>query len=327
MLRPDELRRMSREELLLRAAALGVERPTVLTQDELIDEILKRLPSDRAAAPAGVRGWLGRARDLVARVIERGLHLPDAARLLRHIPPAPAMPKPPPPLPTVTLAEIYAAQGYYAKAVAVLDEVLERRDDNDEARTLRMRYAAKLTPAELERARSAPEEPEPEEPEPEEPEPEPEEPEPAAPLAESPTIAVPPPAPASAAGADPAIDEVVAIATDPRTAYVYWELRPRTYARARWRDREGGLVLRALAVCAADHGTRLQRFELPLAGLSGDCTLQDLAPGAELRLCVAWKGSAGATPLVVAPELQMPRDYLAGDAVVRTVDAALGARR
>src|SRR5687768_6660440 len=145
MPRPDELRRMSREELLLRAAALGVDRPMTLTKDELVDEIIQRLPADRPTV--GVRGWLGRARDLVARVVERGLHLPDAARLLRHIPTAPAMPKPPPPLPTVTLAEIYAAQGYYAKAVAVLDEVLERQHDHEEARALRQRYAHKLTPA------------------------------------------------------------------------------------------------------------------------------------------------------------------------------------
>jgi hypothetical protein len=300
MPRPDELRRMSREELLLRAAALGVERPLTLTKDELVDEIVKRLPPDPSAA-AGVRGWLGRARDLVARVVERGLHLPDAARLLRHIPTAPAMPKPPPPLPTVTLAEIYAAQGYYAKAVAVLDEVLERHDDRGEARALRQRYATKLTPAELDRVARPPSEEPPEEEPVADTQPEPAPPD----LTPTPT---PTPAPTRLT------EEVVAVATDPRTAYVYWELRPRTFARARSRDPGGSLVLRAFAVTATRHGTQAHRLEVRLAGLSGDDTLRDLQPGAELRLCLAWKGPRGITPLVVAASLQLPRDHRPADA-------------
>src|SRR5262249_38446490 len=80
----------------------------------------------------------GRARDLLARVVERGLHLPEAARALRGASPDP-WPPPPPPLPTVTLAEIYAAQGHFDRAIGVLDEVLAREPDHEGARELRGR--------------------------------------------------------------------------------------------------------------------------------------------------------------------------------------------
>ena len=75
-----ELDSASRSDLIARAEALGVEKADVLTRAELIDEIIKRTiadPIERRLA----RGLLGAARDLVARVVERGLHLPDAAAI------------------------------------------------------------------------------------------------------------------------------------------------------------------------------------------------------------------------------------------------------
>src|SRR6185295_10425562 len=100
----QHLQKLSREELIREAERVGVARPRVLTQAELVDEILKRTASsDRDRARA--RGWLGRARDLLANVVEKGLHLPDAAAALRGG--SKGWPPPPPPLPTVTLAEIY----------------------------------------------------------------------------------------------------------------------------------------------------------------------------------------------------------------------------
>lgn len=139
---PEELRRLSRPELLERAAALGIPRPKTLTTGELVDEIVTR------TAPPGTarRGWLGKARDLVANVVERGLHLPEAARVLRAT--QRRAPAPPPPLPTVTLAEIYAAQGYFGKAVTVLNEVLRREPEHEEATSLRTRFAGRMGEAE-----------------------------------------------------------------------------------------------------------------------------------------------------------------------------------
>ena len=117
---------MTREELIALAERVGVVRPRVLTLAELTDEILSRTArSDRDRARA--RGWLGRARDLLAGVVERGLHLPDVAQMLRTTPSPQGWPPAPPPLATLTLAEIYAAQGHLERAVTVLDEVLEGR--------------------------------------------------------------------------------------------------------------------------------------------------------------------------------------------------------
>src|SRR3954468_4233249 len=78
----QELERLTREQLITEAERLGIPRPRVLTQPELIDEIIGRTTkSERERVKA--RGWLGRARDLLAAVVERGLHLPEAARVLR----------------------------------------------------------------------------------------------------------------------------------------------------------------------------------------------------------------------------------------------------
>jgi hypothetical protein len=130
----------SRSDLIARAEALGVEKADVLTRAELLDEIIKRTiadPIERRLA----RGLLGAARDLVARVVERGLHLPDAAAIIRglqHVTLNPGTP----PIATVTLAEIYAGQGHRARALAVLDEVLAKEPEHDAARELRDRVAS-----------------------------------------------------------------------------------------------------------------------------------------------------------------------------------------
>ena len=135
----QDLERMTREQLIAQAERLGIPRPRVLTQPELVDEIIGRTTkNDRERAKA--RGWLGRARDLLARVVERGLHLPEAARVLRKDGETRAGPRPPPPLPTVTLAEIYAAQGHLERAIAVLDEVIAREPDHREAKAMRARF-------------------------------------------------------------------------------------------------------------------------------------------------------------------------------------------
>jgi len=295
-----DLRNLSRDELIARAEAIGVHRPSTLTKAELLDEIVRRdaPPESRAK----VRGWLGVARDLLARVIDRGLHLPEAAQLFRGAP-VPSMPKPPPPLPTVTLAEIYGAQGYYARAVGVLDEVLAREPDHAEARALRERFLAQLTPEERASASHADEPPVSEEPE-----------------------AAPAPAPSPDADT-PAyydVDEVVALPTDPHTAYVYWELRPLQLARARYADPSGRLVLRVLSVAPCGMSTEQTSRDVPVDQLVGDRFLRGLTPACELRLCIGWAGEAGFLPLVIAPELKMPRDDAGGQRAATFNGATIG---
>src|SRR5262249_37678248 len=90
------------------------------------------------AAKQRSRGLFGVARDLLARVVERGLHLPDAAERIRTIGGAAGTARfsAPAALPTVTLAEIYAAQGHRDRAVETLEGVLAREPDHAAARAL-----------------------------------------------------------------------------------------------------------------------------------------------------------------------------------------------
>jgi hypothetical protein len=301
---------LSRDELVSRATELGIERPNALTKAELVDEILKRsAPTSRRAS---MRGWLGAARDLVARVVDKGLHLPEAAQIIRSSS-RPPLPTPPAPLATATLAEIYAAQGYLDKALRVLDEVLDRQPDHAEARTLRVRLEAQLHGAAGERPAEA---------RPDEPAgelrvaPAPVSLEQTLESAPSPAVEAPVASPAIASddGAAPLprhydVDELVALATDPRTAFVYWELSPRRYARTRARDPEGQLVVRVLCVAVGGAAARATSYDVPVDNLVGDRFIRGLAPDSELRLCLGWAGASGFVPLVVADDLTMPHDY------------------
>jgi len=149
-----ELEDLDRESLVVRAQAAGIRRARILTRPELIDELLRLDPNADAAQLKKSRGFFGRARDLVARVVERGLHLPDAADRIRTMAlgttiPTTAVPRTEPQaMPTVTLAEIYAAQGHRQRAIETLRRVLEREPDHAAAQALlaRLEDDAYVTP-------------------------------------------------------------------------------------------------------------------------------------------------------------------------------------
>lgn len=124
------LSEIPRHELIAAALELGIDRPEQLSPEQLREKI--------RAASAGVakeaQHGLGRvslfsvARNLIASVVERGLNLPDAARVIRDT--VRPSPRHRPPLPTVTLAQIYLAQGYADRAIVTLGQVLEREPNN-----------------------------------------------------------------------------------------------------------------------------------------------------------------------------------------------------
>lgn len=370
---------MSREQLIAYAERLGIPRPRVLTAPELIDEIIGRATmSDRDRARA--RGWLGRARDLLAKVVEKGLHIPEAARAFRQD--EKSWPAPPPPLPTVTLAEIYAAQGHYERAVGVIDEVLARDPDHREARALRERFVEQIQrsrsrgkvdvpPAPAKKAAEKIEKIEKKEkavdprpaarsmPEPakaesssetaevteatvksfSETEIVSEETQSLAPETEmvgegteeassEPIEAVeaaPEPISGSikaAAVAEPSdeqpeeepplpqryeVDEVVAIAVDPRTIYLYWEVRPTTLAHAQAKDPRGELTIRIASIAASWEGPVVDTRDLHVDALYGDRFVRDIAPGSNVRVSIGWKSAAGFMPLAVGAEVTSPR--------------------
>jgi hypothetical protein len=132
------LEALGREQLIQEARRFGVRRPEVMTRVELIDEVL-RLATPNPVERKRVRGWLGVARDLVADIVEQGLNLPDAAALIRGDVKFEPLKPVQPPVATVTLAEIYGAQGHFQKALAMLNEVLAKEPDHDAARKLRDR--------------------------------------------------------------------------------------------------------------------------------------------------------------------------------------------
>ena len=137
-----ELDQLSRDELVARARTLGARRPEVMTRIELRDEIVRLSETDPNVRRRS-RGWLGVARDLVASVVDSGLNLPGAAAAIRGEAKTDAAEwQGPPPVATLTLAEIYLAQGHYDRALAVVTEVLANEPDHASAVALRARIEA-----------------------------------------------------------------------------------------------------------------------------------------------------------------------------------------
>jgi hypothetical protein len=135
------LEALVRDELVVEARRFGVKRPEVMTRVELVDEVL-RLGTPNPVERKKVRGWLGVARDLIASAVEVGLNLPDAAAMIRGDVRFESLHPEQPPVATVTLAEIYGAQGHFDRALGMLDEVLEREPEHEVARRLRAKLVA-----------------------------------------------------------------------------------------------------------------------------------------------------------------------------------------
>jgi hypothetical protein len=134
---------LSRLELLKLAHTLNVSDADVMTRAELRAAIERASrPEPRPAAQPVT--WLGVARRLLASIVEQGLHLPDAAAVIRGETSLRPFPGGPPPVATVTLARIYAAQGHLERAISTIDEVLESDPDHDLARDLRAQLQTSL---------------------------------------------------------------------------------------------------------------------------------------------------------------------------------------
>jgi len=151
MARSLELDQKSRSELVEDARRLGVDRPERMTRVELVDEIVRR--TTPLAEQAEARGLFGVARSMLASVIESGLNLPEAASVIRGQVTARVPAGNQAPVATVTLAEIYAAQGHRTRALRMIEEVLSAEPDHQEA--LRVQRAL-LAGADMTRADAAP---------------------------------------------------------------------------------------------------------------------------------------------------------------------------
>jgi hypothetical protein len=289
-----ELEQLDRDSLIRRAEKAGIARPSILTRPELVDELLVRsAPRPDDPTLRKVRGFFGLARDLLASVIDRGLHLPDAAeriRSLRGPPPAPPPRTAPNVLPTVTLAEIYATQGHRDRAVDTLRRVLEREPEHAAARSL----LDQLQDASY----AVPDPPLPPEAEEEE----------AAPEAKASAEETNGVTARVLDDASPAtkhdVDECVAIPVDPTTLFVYWEVRDETLRLAQRSAPHGALTLRVLVVVPSWDGPHASFRDSPLDAALGDCLVRDLPAGAVARAAVGLLAQDAFVPLAHSPLLE-----------------------
>lgn len=272
-----ELEALDRESLVARAQAAGIRRARILTRPELIDELLRLDPTIDEAALRRSRGFFGRARDLLTRVVERGLHLPDAADRLRTalVNPLPDVPRPEPQaVPTVTLAEIYAAQGHRQRAIETLERVLEREPDHGAARALldRLKDASYVAPSP---------------PLPPEKEIEEQFPEPGAGLGdeeEAPTI--------TTSSRPPECVAIPAV----RRVYVCWRIDTTAL--------RGPFVVRVLVLEPTWDGPREEVRDLALDPAAGEAVVADLPERAVVRVAVGARTDDGFVPVAHSPALE-----------------------
>ena len=293
-----ELERLDRDDLIARAELAGVTRARILTRPELVDELLLRSAGDTVSKQKA-RGFFGVARDLLASVVERGFHLPDAAERIRTLgaPPEPHH-RAPAALPTVTLAEIYAAQGHRERAIDTLEGVMVREPDHAAARALLTQLHDSTYPL------------------------------PAPPLPPEEEEGLPPAASASdeeaekkadEAVAEPThmlddaplpmrydVDECVAIPVDPRTLYVYWEIRDRTLEFARASRQAGAIVLRVAVIEPTWDGPQSSVRDHEVSGAVGDFFVRDLPAGCVVRAAIGWKDGDTFLPISHSPALETP---------------------
>jgi hypothetical protein len=299
-----ELESLDREALIERADGAGVARARILTRPELVDELLLRSATD-SVTKERARGLFGRARDLLARLVERGLNKPDAAHRIRAVGRPLGRPSSPAVLPTLTLAEIYVAQGYHERATETLERVLSAEPDHAAARALltRLRDAAFPIPS----PKMAPETDEDVQ------------------EASVPSVSVTPDlSPAPAPPVEPSymlddsplpprydVDECVAIAVDPGAIYVYWEARERTMATLRVHSGGAVVAIRVVAVEPAWDGPHTSVRDYDVGTTLGELFVRDLPAGAAIRVAVGLRTGAVFIPIAHSLPLETPQSSAA----------------
>ncbi|MDX2054481.1 MAG: hypothetical protein SFV15_18920 [Polyangiaceae bacterium] len=302
MITQSELDQLSREEIIAKARVLGVTKPELLTRVELADEIIRiTAPTDHSRKD--LRGWLGVARDLVANVVEAGLHLPDAAAVIRGEAWSDTKAVTRKPVATVTLAEIYATQRHYNRALSMLDEVLRQEPDHEAARELRQDILKKTTRAAVLEDEAISEQ--------------------ASPVSEQ----APPASEASPVDAadseankpaEPPPESVpvesvptpLQITTDAAffsigagNVRLYWEISESTLLRMKERAPEGRLVARIIGLTPALGRPLRSSQDIALSSGLGCSVAAGFEPNTVVRVACGWLSGALFKPLVVAIEL------------------------
>ncbi|MEZ4301299.1 MAG: DUF4912 domain-containing protein [Polyangiaceae bacterium] len=110
------------------------------------------------------------------------------------------------------------------------------------------------------------------------------------------------------------VDEVVAIAVDPSTFYVYWEVRPTTFAHLVATSPGGALALRVTAVTPGWDGPIVETRDLVIDALYGDRFVHHVRPRADVRVSIGWLHDGAFDPIAVGAEVSAPRAFVAAGA-------------
>jgi hypothetical protein len=102
------------------------------------------------------------------------------------------------------------------------------------------------------------------------------------------------------------VDEVVLMPVDPKSVFVYWEVRARTAEQARRTAPEGRLVVRIVAVTANWNGPLIETRDIEVSELVGDWFVRDLPVGAVLRAAIGWARATEFEPISVAMDVTAP---------------------
>jgi hypothetical protein len=266
-----ELEKLDRDALIEQAKKLGIKRAHILTRPELMDELIVRTVSDEEARGHS-RGLFGRARDLLARLVEQGLHLPDAAERIRSVGRAFARAEVAGPLPTLTLAEIYAAQGYRARAIDTLQGVLLVEPDHAAAQSL----LAKLREASGAASPRLPTEP------------------------EDPASNAAPPRACSDA------DECITLSVDPGSVYVHWGVCIDTLSHLQGEHPGGALLLQIVAIEPTWTGPRTATRNEHIGTPSGELLARDLPFGGVVCAVIGFTTGSAFLPIAHADPVELP---------------------
>jgi hypothetical protein len=101
-------------------------------------------------------------------------------------------------------------------------------------------------------------------------------------------------------------DALVTILTDDGAAWIYWELAPRSIARARARWPEGRAVIQVVALVPRWDGARRFEREVAAEPSSGSALVPPHGERAVVRTALGWRDRSGFHPIAVGTELAPP---------------------
>jgi hypothetical protein len=117
------------------------------------------------------------------------------------------------------------------------------------------------------------------------------------------------------------VDECVAMSVDPRTVYVYWEVRDATLIELKnAAGPEGVLAARLVVIVPTWEGPRCSVLDREVDQTVGDLFERDLPAGCVVRAAIGWKTLGSFVSIAHAPAVETPPGApspLLADAIVR----------